>query len=103
MTALKILWLESLLSYLNIIITQSIQLFCDSMSAIHIAMNLVMHERTKYIEIDCHFIIEKVLIGVIRPKYINTKKQPVDLLTKALHPTQFKYLLSKLNIRNIYV
>ncbi len=57
---------------------------------------------TKHIEIDCHFIREKFMLGIIQPEHLNTKEQIADLFTKALHPTQFKFLLSKLNISNIY-
>lgn len=92
----------SLLKDLNVEILQPVKL-CDSMSAIHISRNSVLRERTKHIEINCHFIREKVLLGIIQPEYVNTREQAANLFTKALHPRQFKYIMSKLNIINIYV
>lgn len=39
------------------------KLVCDSKSAQHIVVNPVFYERTKHIEVDCHFICDEILVG----------------------------------------
>ena len=75
-------------------------LSCDSQDALYIAKNLIFHACTKYIELDCHFIREKLEAGDISFSYIPSKQQPTDIFTKALGKKQFIYLRGKLDMIN---
>ena len=56
----EFVWLKDLLKDLSISHDQLALLYCDSKDAIHIATNPVYHERTNHIELDCHFVREKI-------------------------------------------
>ncbi|RVX01807.1 Retrovirus-related Pol polyprotein from transposon TNT 1-94 [Vitis vinifera] len=56
----EIIWIHQLLCEVGMKCTMSAKLWCDNQAALHIAANPVYHERTKHIEVDCHFIREKM-------------------------------------------
>ena len=66
----EILWLRSILNELGFMETDSFQLFCDNKSAIMLVSDSVMHERSKHIEVDIHFIRKKVRSGIIIPSFV---------------------------------
>ncbi|XP_031288153.1 secreted RxLR effector protein 161-like [Pistacia vera] len=57
----ELIWLKQLIQELKFVEVSQIKLLCDNQVALHIASNPVFHERIKHIEIDRHFIREKVL------------------------------------------
>ena len=80
----EIIWLRRLLSELGIKIEGSTIFYGDNTSAIKIATNPLLHENTKHIEVDCHYIRELVEDRSINLRYISSKDQLADLFTKAM-------------------
>jgi len=101
-TVSELVWLLGMLKEVGVEVQLPIQVYSDSKAAIQIAANPVYHERTKHIEIDCHFIRERIQQGSIKVNYIPTQEQPADILTKGLSRSQHEYLLSKLGVLNIF-
>jgi len=101
-TTSELIWIKSFLTSLGVFPTTPMQLYCDSEAALHIAKNTVFQERTKHIEIDCHFIREKPEVGTLKLSQIGTKHQLTDLFAKALGKMQFQYLKGKLGILDLH-
>lgn len=91
-TTSELIWLKALLASLGVFHDSAMHLFCDSQAALHIVKNPVFHELTKHIELDCHFVREKLEAGDLTFSYISSKQQPVDIFTQALGRKQFTYL-----------
>lgn len=97
-TTAELYWIRSLFLELGIPLPFKPTLWTDSTSALSLASNPVFHARTKHIEVDYHFIREKVLRKDIEIKFVRSTNQPADIFTKSLHPKQFQDLRSKLTV-----
>ena len=58
--AAEVTWLIGLYKELGINVSLPVNMVCDSKAAIQIAANPIFHERTKHIDIDCHFVRERI-------------------------------------------
>ncbi|XP_074310082.1 secreted RxLR effector protein 161-like [Silene latifolia] len=94
----ELIWIKAFLASLGIFHTKSMELYCDNQAAIHIAKNPVFHDRTKHIEIDCHFVHQHLVSKEIKTLHIRSKEQIADLFTKALGGETFDHLLFKLGL-----
>jgi hypothetical protein len=98
----ELIWLLFLLGDLHVECCKPPVLYCDRQSAIHISSNLVYHERTKHLEIDCHLVREKLQQGLLRLLPVSTEDQLADCLTKALPAPKFNGFIHKLGLKDIY-
>ena len=95
-TVAEIVWLRWLLADLGIMLPAPTPMYCDNTSAIQIAHNSVFHERTKHIEIDCHFVRHHLQLGTISLPFLSSTMQLADFFTKSHTITRFRFLLGKL-------
>ena len=96
------IWIRKILEELKISLTTLIRIYCDNKAAISIDHNPVLHDRTKHIEVDKHFIEEKIKAGTICVPYLPTLEQIVNVLTKGLPKNQFDRLIDKLAMEDIF-
>ena len=73
-------WLRNLLLELHCPISKASLVYCDNVSAIYLFGNSVQHQRTKHIELDIHFIHERVACGHIRVLHVPSRFKIADKL-----------------------
>lgn len=98
----EIIWFKGVLLDLRIEHMSPVNVFCDSKSAIYIATNPVFHERTKHLEIDLHFVREKLSQNLIKLIHVRTKEQEADIFTKAVSKDVQRKLLFKLGCIDLF-
>ncbi|KAM2671319.1 hypothetical protein EV1_007146 [Malus domestica] len=88
-TAAELTWLCKLLVDVHLVLSCSPQLWCDNISALSLAKNPIFHARTKHVEIDYHYIREKMLCRAISVHFICSQDQVADICTKSLPKPDF--------------
>lgn len=98
-TTAELMWLQQLLKDLCVSLDGVPVIFCDNLSAIALASNPIFHARTKHIEVDYHFIREKVLAKQVCVQHVSSEAQTADVFTKPLSVARFQHLTSKLMVK----
>ena len=80
----EVIWIRRILQEFKVSEALPMKLYCDNKAAISIAYNPVPHDQTKHVEVDKHFIKEKIEGGIVCMTYVPTEDQVVDLLIKSL-------------------
>ena len=99
----ELLWLKKLVIELGFKPEKEMQLFCDNKATIDISHNPMQHDRTKHIEVDRHFIKEKLDSRIISLPFVRSQEQVADILTKAVGSKEFDDALIKIGMEDIYV
>lgn len=97
-TCCELLWIVGLFKDLQVTDLLPVTLACDNSAALQIAANPVFHERTKHIEIDCHFVRDSLTKGLICTNFVRSYDQLADLFTKALDSKSITRLCSCLGL-----
>jgi hypothetical protein len=91
-------WLRQLLHELQAPPSHCTLVYCNNISAVYLSTNPIQHQRTKHVEIDLHFIREKVAIGQVHVLHVPTTSQFTNIFTKGLPSSVFNEFRSSLNI-----
>jgi histone deacetylase 1/2 len=95
----ELIWLESLLVELGVQLVQPPILWCDNLGATYLSANPVFHARAKHIEINFHFVRERVVKKQLQVRLIPSKDQVADGFTKALPVSKLEEFKNNLNLK----
>ncbi|WVZ63565.1 hypothetical protein U9M48_013188, partial [Paspalum notatum var. saurae] len=88
-------WLRRLLQELHFPPRRATMVYCDNISAIYMSSNPVQHQCTKHIEINLHFVGERVSFGDLCVLHIPTCSQYADIFTKGLPSSVFMEIVTR--------
>eukprot|EP00253_Pinus_taeda_P014376 PITA_14376 len=97
-TSCEAIWLRKLLVDLFRRNMEATRIMCNNQSCIKLSENRVFHDRSKHIDIQCHFIRDCVQRGVVQLSYTPTGEQMANILTKALRKSKFDYFREKMGM-----
>jgi hypothetical protein len=93
-------WLWQLLQKLYALLTNNTLIYCNNVSTVYLFTNPIQHQRTKHLEIDLHFVRERVAIDDVYVLHVLTTSQFLDIFTKGLPTSMFLEFQSSLNIHS---
>ena len=95
------IWLKRLLKDLQVEVSDSTLIYSDKLSNIELAKNPVFHARTKHIEVQHHFVRDRILCDDVELTYILTDRQNTDIFTKPLGLDKLRKFSGVLGLRHL--
>ncbi|XP_021757976.1 uncharacterized protein LOC110723012 [Chenopodium quinoa] len=95
----ELCWLRNLLLELHCPIRRASLVYYDNISAVYLSSNPVQHQRTKHIEMDIHFVRDKVALGEIKVLHVPSSYLYADIFTKGLPRQLFLDFRNSLSVR----
>lgn len=94
----EMMWIQKLLLELRISHPPAARLWCDNLGAKYLTANPVFHARTKHIEIDFHFVRERVAQKLLDVRFVSSNDQLADGFTKPIAAAKIKRFRDNLNL-----
>ena len=94
----ELTWIQSLLQELKVPCPQAARIWCDNIGATYLTVNSMFHGRVKHVEVDFHFVRERVARKLLEVRLISTKDQIADGFTKALTTKKTALFRDNLNL-----
>ncbi|KAJ8772962.1 hypothetical protein K2173_028139 [Erythroxylum novogranatense] len=85
----ELIWVQSILGELGVYQDKPPCLWCDNLGATYLSANPEFHARTKHIEVDFHFVRERVAAKALEVRFISSQDQIADIFTKPFGSTIF--------------
>ena len=94
----EVIWIQTLLRELGIKSPPVARLWCDNIGTTYLSANPVFYARTKHVEVDYHFVRERVAQGLLDIRLISTNDQVTDGFTKSLTTQKLQKFRHNLNL-----
>jgi hypothetical protein len=97
----EIMWIQTQLCEIQVPCPTSAKLWCDNIGAMYLSANPIFHARTKHIEVDYHFVRERVSRKLLEIYFAPSRDQVVDGFTKPLAVQQLENFKHNLNLARL--
>jgi len=97
----EIMWVQTLLQESKVHSPKTARILCDNLGAKYLSANPVFHARTKNIEVDFHFVRERVLQKLLEIEFVSSGDQVAAGFTKPLSVRLLENFKSNLNLQRL--
>jgi hypothetical protein len=98
LAAKEAIWMQHLGQDLNFGMTSPMQIYADNQNSMLLATSEKLSAHTKHLDVQYHFICKLIQKGICQFRWVHTKSNVADILTKPLGPTLFESMPPRLGM-----